>query len=394
MPSAPQPVPFEIAISQRDLDDLAERIDRTRWADDLDGDDWSYGVPGPYLRELADHWRHRFDWRAQEAAMNRWPHFRVVLDDVPIHFVHVRGRVAAGAPPVPLILTHGWPWTFWDYAELIGPLTDPAAHGGDPADAFDLVVPSLPGTAFSSPLRTKGIGVVETADLWVGLMRDVLGYDRFGCGGGDSGAFVSSWLGHAHADRVVGVHLTFPATTAMGDFAAIRPEQYEGEERAWLDDPPAQSRGTAAHMAVQVEDPQTLSWAMQDSPVGMAAWLVERRRNWSDCDGDVERRFTKDQLLTTVSLHWLTGTFPTSVRFYAESWREAWPLVHDRRPPVQAPTAVAVFPKELLRVPRSFMAERVNLARWTVMPRGGHFAPAEEPGLVVDDLRAFFRGLR
>jgi pimeloyl-ACP methyl ester carboxylesterase len=387
----PEPVPFEITVDQRDLDDLAERLRRVRWADDFANEDWTYGVPGAYLRDLVDHWLHRFDWRAQEAAMNRWPHFRVVLDDVPIHFVHVRGR---GPSPVPLVLTHGWPWTFWDYAAVIGPLTDPAAHGGDPADAFDLVVPSLPGTAFSSPLRTKGIGVTATADLWVRLMRDVLGYGSFGVGGGDSGAFVSAWMGHAWAPHVRGVHLSFPATTSMGDYATITPAAYSEEEQEWLRDPPPQSRGTSAHMAVHIEDPQTLAWAMQDSPAGLAAWLVERRRNWSDCDGDVERRFTKDDLLTTVSLYWLTGTFHTSVRFYAESFRAPWPLVHDRRPAVEAPTAVAVFPRELLRVPRSFMAERVNLARWTVMPRGGHFAPAEEPDLLVDDLRAFFRTLR
>jgi pimeloyl-ACP methyl ester carboxylesterase len=389
--AAPSPVPFEIAVPQRELDELAARLARTRYADDFANDDWTFGVPGAYLRALVDHWIHRFDWRAQEAAMNRWPHFRVDLDGVPIHFVHVRGR---GPEPVPLVLTHGWPWTFWDYAEVIGPLTDPAAHGGDPADAFDLVLPSLPGTAFSSPLRTKGIGVPATADLWLRLARDVLGYETFGVGGGDSGAFVSAWLGHAHAAHVLGVHLSFPATTAMGDYATITPDRYEGDERAWLDDPPPQARGTAAHMAVHIEDPQTLSWAMEDSPAGLAAWLVERRRNWSDCDGDVERRFTKDQLLTTVSLYWLTGTFHTSVRFYAESFRTPWPLVHDRRPPIEAPTAVAVFPRELLRVPRSFMAERANLVRWTVLPRGGHFAPAEEPALLVDDIRAFFRALR
>jgi hypothetical protein len=180
----------------------------------------------------------------------------------------------------------------------------------------------------------------------------------------------------------------------MGAYAGIRPDDWAPEESAWRDELGAGGRGTAAHMAVHVEDPQTLAWAMHDSPGGLAAWLVERRRNWSDCDGDVERRFTKDQLLTTVSLYWLTGTFHTSVRFYAESFRRPWPLVHDGRPPVGVPTAVAVFPRELLRVPRRFMERHVDLVQWTVMPRGGHFAPAEEPGLVVEDLRRFGRTLR
>jgi pimeloyl-ACP methyl ester carboxylesterase len=322
--------------------------------------------------------------------MNRYAHFRVELDDVPIHFLHAPGR---GPAPVPLILTHGWPWTFWDYGRVIGPLSDPAAYGGDPADAFDVVVPSLPGTAFSSPLRRTGVGVVTTADLWVRLMRDVLGYDRFGAGGGDSGAFVSAWMGHAYAQHLLGLHLTFPAVVPIAALAAVQATDFTEDERASLDASTA-SRGTSAHMAVHVEDPQTLAWAMNDSPVGLAAWIIERRRNWSDCDGDVERRFDKNALLTTVSLYWLTQTFHTSVRFYAESFRSPWTLVHDRQPAIEVPTAVAVFPRELVRVPRRFMARHANLAGWTVMPTGGHFAPAEEPGLVVDDLRAFFGRLR
>ena len=227
--------------------------------------------------------------------MNGYANFLVEIDGIPIHFVHERGR---GPAPMPLILTHGWPWTFWDYERLIGPLSDPARFGGDPNDAFDVVVPSLPGTAFSSPLRTTGIGVVTTADLWLRLMRDVLGYDRFAAGGGDSGAFVSVRLGHAHADQVIGVHLNFPATVSMGALAAIAREDYTPEEARWQQQAPPQARGTSAHMAVHIEDPQTLSWAMNDSPAGLAAWLIERRRNWSDCGGDVERSFTKDELLT------------------------------------------------------------------------------------------------
>ena len=387
----PSPVPFEIAVPADALDDLVLRLRRTRYADDFGNDDWTFGVPRSYLSGIVDHWIERFDWRAQERAMNGYANFLVEIDGIPIHFVHERGR---GPAPMPLILTHGWPWTFWDYERLIGPLSDPARFGGDPNDAFDVVVPSLPGTAFSSPLRTTGIGVVTTAELWLRLMRDVLGYDRFAAGGGDSGAFVSVRLGHAYADHVIGVHLNFPATVSMGALAAIAREDYTPEEARWQQQAPPQARGTSAHMAVHIEDPQTLSWAMNDSPAGLAAWLIERRRNWSDCGGDVERSFTKDELLTGVSLYWLTGTFHTSVRFYAESFRGPWPLVHDQQPPVTVPTAVAVFPRELLRVPRRFMERQVNLARWTVMPRGGHFAPSEEPALMVDDIRAFFRELR
>ena len=385
------PAPFEIRVPDEALEDLANRLRRTRLADDFGNHDWTFGVPREYLSAVVDYWLERFDWRAQERAMNGFANFRVDVDGIPIHFVHERGR---GPAPMPLILTHGWPWTFWDYERLIGPLSDPVRFGGDARDAFDVIVPSLPGTAFSSPLRTTGIGVTATADLWVLLMRDVLGYDRYAAGGGDSGAFVSVRLGHAHAAHVIGVHLNFPATVSMAALGSIQREDYAPEEREWLTDLHAQARGTSAHMAVHIEDPQTLAWSMNDSPAGLAAWLIERRRNWSDCGGDVERSFSKDQLLTGVALYWLTGTFHTSVRFYAESFREPWPLVHDHEPPVEVPTAVAVFPRELIRVPRRFMERQVNLARWTVMPRGGHFAPSEEPELMVEDIRAFFRELR
>jgi pimeloyl-ACP methyl ester carboxylesterase len=323
--------------------------------------------------------------------MNRVAHYQAIIDGLPIHFVYERGR---GPAPMPLVLTHGWPWTFWDYEQLIGPLSDPVAFGGDAGDAFDVIIPSLPGTAFSSPLRRAGIGVLATAELWLQLMRNTLGYDRFAAGGGDSGAFVTARLGHAHPDHIIGIHLNFPATVTMAALGSVRPDDYSPDERHWLADLSAQARGTVAHMAVHVEDPQTLAAALNDSPAGLAAWMVERRRNWSDCDGDVERRFSKDQLLTSVSLYWLTGTFHTSVRFYAESFRKPWPLVHGRQPPIEAPTAVAVFPRELVRVPRRFMERQANVARWTVMPRGGHFAPAEEPELMVEDLRAFFREFR
>ena len=225
------PESFEINIPHSAVDDLHDRLRRTRFADDFANDDWSFGVPGAALRDLVDYWLDGFDWRAQEASMNRFAHWRVEIDDVPIHFVHARGN---GPAPMPLILTHGWPWTFWDYEQLIGPLSDPAAFGGDPHDAFDLIVPSLPGTAFSSPLRTPGIGVVATADLWIRLMRDVLGYDRFAAGGGDSGSFVSMRLGHAHPEHVIGVHLNFPAVVTMAAYGSIRPDDFSPDEQASL----------------------------------------------------------------------------------------------------------------------------------------------------------------
>ena len=236
------PARFEIDVPQGALDDLADRLARTRFADDFGNDDWQFGVPGDYLRAIVGHWRDHFDWRAQEAAMNRFANYRVDLDGIPVHFVHEPGR---GPAPMPLILTHGWPWTFWDYEHLIGPLSDPVRFGGDAADAFDVIVPSLPGTAFSSPLRTPGIGITATADLWARLMRDVLGYERFAAGGGDSGAFVSVRLGHAYAAHVIGVHLNFPATVTMAALGTISPDDYSTDELEWLTDLQPRDRGTS-----------------------------------------------------------------------------------------------------------------------------------------------------
>jgi pimeloyl-ACP methyl ester carboxylesterase len=302
--------------------------------------------------------------------MNAFSHFRVTLDGVPIHFIHERAR---GPKPVPLVLTHGWPWTFWDYAKLIRPLADPVAHGGDAADAFDVVVPSLPGYGFSTPLRRPGVTWVRTAELWARLMSDVLGYERFAAQGGDWGASVTAELGHRFADRLHGIHVTLPAHPAFG-FQSMKPEDFGRDERGLFERMGARMSTATAHLAVHSSDPQTLAYAFNDSPIGLAAWIVERRRAWSDCDGDVERRFAKDDLLTTVMLYWLTGSVGTSMRFYWENMRLAWKPVHDRRPAIEAPTGIAVFPKELLFLPRKLAEQNTNLTHWTQMPSGGHWS--------------------
>jgi pimeloyl-ACP methyl ester carboxylesterase len=388
--SAPRPERFEIAIPDADLDDLSERLRRARLADDFANEDWRYGVAGDYLRALVAYWREGYDWRAREREMNAFAHFRVTLDGVPIHFVHERGR---GPSPVPLVLTHGWPWTFWDYAKLIRPLADPAAHGGDAADAFDVVVPSLPGYGFSTPLRRPGVTWATTAELWARLMGEVLGYERFAAQGGDWGAFVTAELGHRFADRLHGIHVTLPGHPAFG-FQSIQPEDFGPDEQGLFERMSSRMRTATAHLAVHSSDPQTLAYAFDDSPIGLAAWIVERRRAWSDCDGDVERRFTKDDLLTTVMLYWLTGSAGTSMRFYWENMRLAWKPAHDRRPAIEAPTGIAVFPKELLFLPRKLAEQNANLVHWTQMQSGGHFAPAEEPERLAEDIRACFRPLR
>ncbi|NQZ98162.1 MAG: epoxide hydrolase [Myxococcales bacterium] len=381
---------LRIDIPEARLVDLRRRLEEARFAADFANDDWRYGTNGAYLAELVAYWRDHFDWRAQEAKMNEHANFLVELEGVPIHFIHERG---VGPDPMPLVLTHGWPWTFWDFRDVIGPLSDPAAHGGDPGDAFHVVVPSLPGFGFSSPLEVPGVTFSRTADLWAELMGEVLGYGRFAAQGGDWGALVTAQLGHKYADRVIAIHESLPGFPGF-DYTALSPDDYGPGEEDWLARMQAKSVTIASHMAVHSTDPQTLAYALNDSPVGLLAWIVERRRAWSDCRGDVESRFSRDDLLTLVSLYWLTETIGSSLRFYYENAHVPWTPAHDRQPIVEVPTAFAVFPEDVLLLPRSIAERRTNLQRWTVMKSGGHFAPAEEPAALVDDLRSFLRPLR
>jgi pimeloyl-ACP methyl ester carboxylesterase len=372
--------PFVIDVPQSALDDLGERLGRTRWPTGIEG-----GFEQGELRALVGRWRDGYDWRAHEAALNRLPHVRVKVEGVGVHAVHVRGR---GPKPLPLVLTHGWPSSFAEFGDVLGPLTDPAAHGGDPADAFHVVVPSLPGFGFSDPLppgRTRRV----TA-LWLGLMT-ALGYPRFAAHGGDIGAFMTNRLAVEHPDRLVGVHTGFPAEPASG---AGPPEQQRRRER--------ETGGAYAH--VQRTWPLTLAYGLSDSPAGLAAWILDKWRDWSDCDGDLRARFTADQLLTVVSLYWLTGTIGSSFRFYREWALGSAPDLYPDAPPgvdahrlppgvrITVPAAVALFKASYPRheVERAY----TDLRRFTEMPRGGHFPAMEEPGLLVDDLRAFFRPLR
>lgn len=272
------------------------------------------------------------------------------------------------------------------------PLADPAAHGGDAEDAFDVVVPSLPGFTFSNPLPRPGIGYNETADLWVTLMR-ALGYDTFVTQGGDAGAFVSARLGHAHPDSIIGVHLTFPVLPGVADPGD--PADFTPAERAMVDGDQERGKQAPVHLMVNNIDPQTLAWALHDSPVGQAAWLLVRRRAWSDCNGEVETKFDKDTLLTHFSLNWFTNSFVGSELFCrASGFPEPPSLVNDTKPEISVPTAMAVMPKDLLHRPRSLIAAHSDLRQWTVFPGGGHFAPAEEPALIAEDIRSFVRPLR
>lgn len=391
MPGSPALEPFEIRVQESVLDDLRERLGRSRFAPEFANEDWRYGTRRSELEALCTYWRDEYDWRAQEARMNELPNYRVEIEGVPIHFVRVAGK---GPDPMPLVLSHGWPWTYWDLHKVIQPLADPAAFGGDPADAFDVVVPSLPGYGFSSPLTTPGVNAWRTADLWDRLMRDVLGYERYAAQGGDWGAILSAQLGHRYASHLHGIHITL--TIPLGFPADPFPERatYADDEAHWYDRTQEFFAEGSGYSAIQGTRPQTLSHGLHDSPAGLCAWILDKRRAWSDCDGDVLRRFSYDDLCTTMTIYWVTETFATSARYYYEFFARPWLPSHERHPVVEAPTSIAVFPGEIFMVSRTWAETYYNLARWTPMERGGHFAPMEEPELLIADIRESFRALR
>jgi len=385
------PERIDIEFGAAAVADLRDRLGRTRWPGDIGNEDWRYGANEEWMRETLAYWRDGFDFAGLEAAINQWDHYRVVLDDVPVHFLHVRGN---GPDPMPLVLTHGWPWTFWDFQHVLGPLSDPGAHGGDPADAFDLIVPALPGYPYSVPLRRTGVNVRTTAALWVRLVREVLGYGRFAVHGGDWGASVSAQLAHEFAEHLVGAHLSLPVLLSVSYYSGLSADMYGPDEEGWYEKMQARMATANAHVAVHTSDPQTLAYALNDSPAGLAAWILERRRLWSEHDGDVFDAISRDDLLAGLSLYWFAGAIGTSMRYYWEQWKSPARIVHERMPELEAPTAISVFPNDLIFVPKAVAERHANLHRWTVMPRGGHFAAAEEPDLLVDDVRAFFRTLR
>ncbi len=378
---------FEIKIADALLEDLRNRLDATRWPDELAGIGWESGTSLGFMKSIAAYWREGYDWRRQEAELNRLPQFRHAIDGLNIHFVHMRGK---GPRPLPLIMTHGWPGSFVEMVKITPLLTDPAAHGGKAEDAFDLVVPSLPGYGFSDRPRERGMNPTRIAALWARLMAE-LGYDRFGAQGGDWGAAVSSALGLDHAERMVGIHLNFITGRFLLGGTLNQPQQdklaevYRAQLRDWWD-----AEGGYNHL--QATKPHTAGYALNDSPVGLAAWILEKFRSWSDCGGAIERVFNRDELLTNVMIYWVTGTAPSSMRLYYELREQPLQISPENR--VAPPVGVAVFPKEIPMPPRALAERGYNIQRWTAMPRGGHFAAMEQPELLAEDIRAFFRPLR
>ncbi|MFF4410185.1 epoxide hydrolase family protein [Streptomyces sp. NPDC001404] len=399
--------PIKISVPGEQLDDLRARLKATRFPLDAGNDDGYYGVRRQYLAELVDYWATTYDWRAAEAAINAYEHYRVEIDGVPVHFMRRPGN---GPDPVPLILTHGWPWTFWHWSKVAGPLADPGAHGGDPADAFEVIVPSLPGFGFSTPSPARpDLNAWKVADLWHTLMTEVLGHDRYGAGGSDMGSIVTGQLGHKYAAALHAIHIgtTLPLDVFNGyrawdfthgqDIPEDAPEEIRRGIRAY-------HRKFAAHIAIHVLDSGTLSYGLTDSPAGMLAWILERWDRWSDNHGDVENVFTKDDLLTHATIYWVNNTIGTSIRLYANAYRYPWQPSHDRQPPIEAPTGITFLGYE--NPPGVTTENRVqafldsDLARWynhvnlTVHQHGGHFMPWENPQAWTDDLRRTFRDRR
>ncbi|MEU6851075.1 epoxide hydrolase family protein [Actinacidiphila alni] len=379
------PEPFGPRASRAALDDLRARLRATRWPDAPEDAGWSLGTDLGYLRELVTYWAEEFDWPAQEAALAGLPRFRVPLGGLGIHFVHARA-VAPTGPVLPLILSHGWPDSFWRYSKVVPLLTDPGAHGADPADAFDVVVPDMPGYGYSDRPSGPPLNSIAVAGLWAELMT-VLGYDRFGAAGGDIGSHVSRYLGLDNPGRVVGVHRTDGGIPVFaGDPAELTPS-----ETAWFEQAAAWGAAEGAYGAMHRTKPQTAAFGLNDSPAGLAAWIVEKLRAWSDCGGDIERSFTKDEILTNVTVYWLTGTIGSSMRMYRAN-SEIAPEQLARR--VDVPSGFSLFPADIVRPPRAWLERTANTVRVTEPARGGHFAAFEEPELYAQELRDFFRPYR
>jgi len=382
---------FRIAISDAVLSDLHHRLKHARWPRYPDGIHWKAGTSPDYLHELASYWETSYDWRRHETRLNEFSHYKATLDGVGIHFIYERGK---GPSPMPIILTHGYPDSFCRFLKLIPLLTDPTSNGGHPEDAFDVVVPSLPGYGFSD--KPKELGTLfRVHDLWARLMTEILGYKKFAAHGGDWGSTVTEMLARSHPDSVLAIHLTdvpFGHLFQKPDDPSSDEERFFKKNEEWI-----QKEG--AYALIQSTKPSSLAPGLNDSPVGLAAWIVEKFRSWSDCDGNVESRFTKDELLTQIMIYWATETIASSFLTYFDSANASaftWIKegLKDWMGRCKVPTAFALFPKDISSPPREWAARFFDVQRWTEMSRGGHFAALEEPQLLAEDLRAWFRRFR
>jgi epoxide hydrolase len=377
----PEVAPFRIAIPDADLNDLRQRLARTRWPERECVDDWNQGIPLDYTRDLAAYWADGYDWRAREAALNRFDQFTTDIDGLSIHFIDQR---SPHDDAFPLIITHGWPGSIVEFQKVIEPLTDPTAHGGKAEDAFHVVCPSLPGYGFSGKPTHTGWGVGKVAETWETLMSR-LGYDRYGAQGGDWGAAVTTVIGrNGDTNHCAAIHLNMPLAFPPGGL-----DNPTSEEQAAIASMEHYQKWDSGYSKQQSTRPQTLGYGLVDSPVGQLAWIVEKFWSWMDCNGHPENVLTKDELLDNVMMYWLTASAASSARMYWESFD-----FFGSSGRVELPTGIAAFPKEIFRAPRHWCETPYNVTHWTTMPRGGHFAAFEQPELFVDDVRAFFATVR
>ncbi|GGF10707.1 epoxide hydrolase family protein [Subtercola lobariae] len=385
--SAPShdPQPFVSHTDPAALDDLRARLRATQLPDQPEEAGWSLGTDVGYIRELVSYWAEEFDWLGAEKRLNELPRFRVEVGGTGIHFVHARAAGRTGSA-LPIVLSHGWPDSFWRYSKVIELLIDPGAQGADPADAFDVIVPDMPGFGYSDRLPGAPLDSIAVAGLWAELMTR-LGYARFGAAGGDIGSHVSRYLALDHPDRVVAVHrMDAGVPLFTGDVAELTPE-----ERAWIARGASWGQSEGAYAALHRTKPQTAAVGLTDSPAGLAAWIVEKLRAWSDSDGSIENSFTKDEILTNLTIYWLTQTIGSSMRMYSANGAIA-PAQLARR--VEVPSGFALFPGDILTPPQAWLERTANVVRVSRPARGGHFAPFEEPHLYAEELRAFFRPYR
>jgi pimeloyl-ACP methyl ester carboxylesterase len=383
---AMQPQPFTLTVPEDAIADLRERLARTRYPDQAPGEAWAYGTDVGYLQQLVEYWRTAFDWRTEEARLNGFPHYKVSLRGIDLHFLHVPGK---GPAPCPLLLLHGWPGSAFEFLELIPRLSDPERFGGDPADAFTVVAPSLPGYGLSFKPGQPRFGIEEIADCMAELMQDTLGYSRFAVQGGDWGAITASRLGCVHPEKLIGIHVNLLAVRRDQQPAADAPS----EEKAYAEQLAQWLREETGYQWIQGTRPQTLAFGLTDSPAGLAAWIIEKFRAWSDCGGDVESAFARDRLLANISFYWFTGAIGSSFWPYYARAHRPWPIPEGRT--VDVPTGYAEFPHEILRPPRSLAARTyTDIRRWSVMPRGGHFAALEQPEALANEVREYFGLLR
>ncbi|MDO8907235.1 MAG: epoxide hydrolase [Pseudohongiella sp.] len=377
--------PFTIHISDEDIADLKSRLARSRLPDELSGTEWSYGTNTSYLAELLSYWQHEFDWRAQEAQLNRFDQFVTEIDGLDIHFIHQRSPHPNATP---LLITHGWPGSIVEFHKIIEPLTHPELHGGDVNDAFHVVAPSLPGFAFSQKPSAPGYNPEKMAHILAALMQR-LGYEKYGAQGGDWGGIINRIVAARYPDNVIGLHSNFVLANPPSD-ADVRAAT-PAADLARREQRQAFMANETAYQQIQGSKPQTLGVGLNDSPAGLAAWIVEKFHGWSDLpSGDPEEKFTKDEMLTNISVYWFTQSITSSARIYFEN--RAVPMTEPLGF-VTVPTAGAIFPKEIYLTPRLWAEQSYNIVRWTEMPQGGHFAALEEPELLLTDIRAFFRQL-